>query len=68
MECRSLTSVVFEGGTKYIKTAAFLHCDALEQVELQGVETIENEAFADCGNLSLVELGDDIKTIYYRVF
>lgn len=65
--CTALKEVVLPNTVKTIGERAFNECSSLESVTMNGVETIQKEAFAESG-LKKITLPSSLKTINENAF
>ena len=66
-DCTALKEVVLPNSVKTIGESAFSTCSSLESVTMNGVETIQKEAFAESG-LKKITLPSSLKTINENAF
>lgn len=66
-DCTALKEVVLPNSVKTIGESAFSTCSSLESVIMNGVETIQKEAFAESG-LKKITLPSSLKTINENAF
>lgn len=66
-DCTALKKVVLPDSVRTIGEEAFIRCSSLESVTMNGVETIQKEAFAESG-LKKITFPSSLKTINENAF
>jgi len=65
---RSLKEVKLPSSLKIIGSNAFYNCSSLENIDLQGIEVIDEYAFRGCRQLSAITLPSTITTLENGIF
>ena len=64
----ALKQIQLPSSLKIIGAEAFFNCSSLENIDLQGIEVIENTAFRNCSGLTTVTLPSSLTTFGSGVF
>ncbi len=68
LNCTGLKSVKLPDDLKEIGLSAFFHCSRLKEIHISGVRYLPGNAFAECGALERVVLGDGVEEIGDHAF
>eukprot|EP00985_Skeletonema_marinoi_P018165 scaffold10072_cov112-Skeletonema_marinoi.AAC.6 len=63
MNCYKLRNIEMHRGIRNIGKRAFMRCNSLMEIQLQGVRIIDMEAFKLCDDLMDIKFGDELETI-----
>ena len=61
--CSNLRTIQFPPSLKTIGSSAFYYCNSLEELELPGLDNIENYAFGSCTSLKELRVPSTLKSI-----